>query len=232
VSIPSYRKHSRKGVADVACVDIPTGDGRKAKRFYLGAFGSELSRQRYNCLIGEWIKTGSRALPVASWSHSGTDAEASALPAYVSAARVAAQFLRYLRANKRDGDGKLKDPYNVLQSLRTLRDVLRHRNMVDLTSHELDGVQTAMVKRGWAIQTIIDRMRYVRAAVMRSVKAGDLPIATMQHLQLVERVTLSTATTRKAQDEPQGPQRSRTSHRLRSSGSGRSAALPDGQACR
>ena len=168
--IPSYRKHARKNHADVACVDLPIKNTKQVQRYYLGAYGTDESRHRYSWLIGAWMQTQGRELPVAPWI-SGT---ANAAPAklFVSSARVAAHLVRHHRLTRRDASGSIKDRYNVLAAMRLMRDELQHRNLLDLTAHELDQVQASMVRRGWALATVRDRMRYVRAALLRAVKAG------------------------------------------------------------
>lgn len=202
--IPSYRRYPRKCGTDLACVEIPAGVHHKGKRFYLGAYGSAPSRERYSWLIGESIKSGCRILPAPTWqSHA---AVVPAVRLFVSSARVGACYVRHLRRTKRQPDGRIKDRHNVRAALHLLRAVLPHHNMLDLSSHELDQVQAAAGQRHWAIATVRDRIRHIRLAIRSAVKANLLPVLTLQHLLLAERVSLSTPGIKPARRVPPVPE--------------------------
>ena len=135
---PKYRRLKQKGRADRAFVEI---DGR---RHYLGTYGSEASRQRYDLLVGEWLAGGRQFAPQ---------------PEQITVAEVLAAFIRHAKAYYDPAGAELA---NFVLAMKPLKQLYARRLAADFGPRKLKAVQQLMVEQGGARAYVNRRIKRIK----------------------------------------------------------------------
>jgi integrase len=128
-------------------------DGRK---HYLGGYGSQESKDRYDQLIGEWIANGRRAAP-----STVVGASDAAPTSRTTVSEVVLRYWTHAQTYYRKPDGTPTSEVNTLkQALKPLRRLYGLTPVADFGPLALKAVREAMIEQSWC-------RRYVNQQIAR-----------------------------------------------------------------
>ncbi|MCH8823483.1 MAG: site-specific integrase [Planctomycetes bacterium] len=164
--IPKYRRQKRKGKPDRAFVEI---DG---SRHYLGKYGDEVSKQRYERLMAEWLTSG-RCLSV--------DTEE------ITITELCARFWTYVSEYYRKPDGS---PTSEIASYRTamrhVRALYGNTPASKFDPRALKAVRQKMIDRDNSRSHINKSISRIKRMFKWGVQEDLLPVSVHVSLQTVE----------------------------------------------
>lgn len=159
-STPSYREHKASGQARVTIND---------KTHYLGRYGTQASRDRYDCLIQEWLASGRSA------AFGGIDR--------LTVVEVIAEYT--LHAVEYYGDGPRSAWHNVRVALLPLQELYATLPACEFGPLQYKTVREAMIKSDLARGTVNERMRRICQMFRWAAAEGKLPAAVYDTLRLI-----------------------------------------------
>jgi integrase len=141
---PSYCLHKASGRA------YCTLDG---KPVYLGQYGTQESRQRYDRAIGEWLANGRKSAPTPTPTNPTT------------VATVLAAFLRHAQEYHRNADGTAAGELdNFKCAMRPLRKLYAAAPVMEFGPIQMKAVRREMVQLGWCRNVVnrqLGRLRHI-----------------------------------------------------------------------
>ncbi len=159
---PAYRLYRRTGQA------VVTLNGRD---HYLGKYGTVVSRQAYDRLVGEWL-TGGRSLPA-------TDAP-------LTITELIAKFWRHAERYYRRADGTLTtEPANFRLALRPLKAMYGHTAAIEFGPLALKAVRQSMIGDGGARVYVNKRIRRIKLMFKWAASEELVRSAVFHSLQTV-----------------------------------------------
>lgn len=166
--VPSYCKHKATRQAVVRI---------NGKDHYLGRYGTEASKRRYDRLINEWLAHG-RQLP-----NSDGDAGAS-----VNSLLLA--YLQHAEGHYRRPDGSPTSELSLLKlALRPLKKLYGMTSATEFRPSRLKAVRQEMIESGLSRNTINKHIGRIKQVFRWGVENEFLPPAVYQGLQAVRGLT-------------------------------------------
>lgn len=164
-TIPTYRRQRRKGKPDRAFVQL--GE----RRVYLGAFGSEESRQAYTRAIAEWQASGCYAEPTSD----------------LSVAELLDRFTNHAERYYRRPDGSLsKEPEDYALAVRPLLELYPDLPAVDFGPRRLKTVRDRMIAGGWSRPYVNQQIGRIKRVFRWGASEELFPAAVYDALRTVE----------------------------------------------
>lgn len=136
-SIPAYRKHRASGQAVVTL---------GYRDFYLGPYGSKVSRNEYDRLVGEWLSQG-REL---GRQFAGADSNTNDL----CVNQLIVAYLRFAQTYYRKHDQLTSEYAAIVHALRHLKRLYGRKAVHAFGPIALQNVMAAFVAAGWARYTV------------------------------------------------------------------------------
>ncbi len=162
--IPRYRLHRPSGQA------VVTLSGRD---FYLGGFGSEVSRGEYDRRVAEWLATGRRLPP-------GADA----MPA-LSVSEVMLRYWDFCDGYYRNGDRPSPEWYHIRTALRVVRRLYGPMAAGEFGPLALKACREAFLARDQNRRTINQNVGRVKRMFRWAVENELVPASVFHGLQAV-----------------------------------------------
>jgi integrase len=166
-SIPSYRKHKASGQA------VVTLGGRD---FYLGPYGSSISRKEYDRLVSHWLQQGRQTAPT-SGSHDDPTL-------YVTQLIVC--YLQFAHGYYRKHDRLTSEYTAIIHALRHVKRLYGHRHASEFGPIALQSVIQSFVAAGWARGTINKQLSRVKRMFRWGVSQELVSAAIYQALSAVD----------------------------------------------
>ena len=165
---PSYRLHKPTGQA------VVTLNGRD---FYLGAQGTNASRQRYHRLLAEWEANG-RKLP---------EADAGAPDGSIELARVVLAYWRHAKARYRRADGTPSSALSMVQqAIVPVRRLYGRTPACEFGPLGLRTVRQQYLDRGMRRSTVNKYLRRVKHMFKWAASQQMIPVEIYHALATVE----------------------------------------------
>jgi len=161
---PAYRRHKATGQA------VVTLSGRD---FYLGRHGSEISRQAYDRLVGEWLANG-RRLP----------ADTADDPA-ITVTELLAAYLQHARAYYRKGGRPTKEVSHVKNAIRIVKELYGRTLVHDFGPLKLKAVRQRLIDSGHHRTYVNDTVGRIKRMFKWGLENELVPASTYQALQAV-----------------------------------------------
>lgn len=166
VKPPSYRRQRLRDGHDRAFVEM------KGRRYWLGRYGTDESRQRYVQFIAEWQATG------------GLLADENDK---LTIAQLGEAFLEHARAVYRRADRTpTKEAANCEQALQPLREIYGPTDAAAFGPKALKAVRCRMMELGWCRTHINKQVRRIKLMFKWAVANELLPGTAYHGLQAVE----------------------------------------------
>jgi integrase len=136
-AVPSYRKHRASGqaVVTLGCRD-----------FYLGPYGTQVSRNEYDRLVGEWLTQGRQL----GRQHAAPDGSSPAL----TVTQLTVAYMHFADGYYRKHGERTSEYTATLDALRPVRRLYGRRFVTEFGPLALQTVMQAYVDAGWARSTI------------------------------------------------------------------------------
>jgi hypothetical protein len=155
-------------IAFTSGLGVVTLNGRD---IYLGAFGTEPSREKCNRLIAEWLATGRMLAPA---------------PNQITIVELIAAFMQHAHIHYRKPDGTLTSEVdNYRQAFRPLKKLYSRSRVCDFGPKSLRAVQQEMAALGWCRTNINKQINRLRCAFKWAVAQEMIDVAVYQSLQTV-----------------------------------------------
>src|SRR5262245_31651915 len=172
--IPSLRRHRPTGLA-VVTLRSPHGSH---KDYYLGPYGSEDSKQRYQQLIAKWFAMGGQ-LPDPELRTAGD------LPLSIKA--VIDRYGEWADTYYRHPDGTpTGEAGNIRHALTFLEQAVGGLHPGDFTPNRLRDFQQVLIRKGHARTYVNSNVRRVKSMFKWAEAREWVPAATYARLQTVE----------------------------------------------
>jgi integrase len=168
-SVPTYRKHRASGqaVVTLGCRD-----------FYLGPFGSRVSRDQYDRLVGEWLQQGRQLGPQAA-DNGRADHE-------LCVTQLIVAYLKFAQGYYRK-HGRITSEYtDLIHALRPVRRLYGRQPVREFGPLALQNVMQAFVTAGWARSTINRQVGRVKRMFRWGVSQELLPACISDALDKVD----------------------------------------------
>ncbi|MFH1745825.1 MAG: site-specific integrase [Planctomycetota bacterium] len=165
---PSYRKHKASGRA---CVTL------SGRTFYLGKYGSDESRQKYDRLVAEWLANG-RRWPTAA----PKDVPLSVNELLLAYMEYAEPRYRLNKAGRLDRTGL---PH-IRAALRPIRELYGLTPACEFGPLALDVVRRQYIAAGWSRGYVNGQIQRVRQVFKWAVARQLVPPSVWHGLQAVE----------------------------------------------
>jgi integrase len=181
--LPGYCRQKRKGKADLAFVEI---DG---VRRYLGEYGSDDSRQRYQAVIEEWQASG--FIP---------PADVRDIPVVV----LVDMYWTHAKDTYKKPDGTpTNEPEVIKRSMADLLALYGSLPAKDFSPLKLKAVRNAMVKQGWCRNTVNSRVQRIKRMFAWAVENELVPASIHHALDAVAGLKIGRSDA--PESEPVGP---------------------------
>jgi hypothetical protein len=136
-AIPKYRRHRASGQAVVTL---------GYRDYYLGPFGSQVSRNEYDRLVGEWLSQGRQR----GQQHTSSDGT----PPELSVTQLIVAYLRFAQGYYRK-HGRLTSEFtDIIHALRHVRRLYGLKPVSEFGPLALQTIMQAFVAAGWARSTV------------------------------------------------------------------------------
>jgi integrase len=163
--VPGYLHHRPTGQARVIL------DGRT---HYLGTYGSDESRSRYNRLLAEWLANG-RTLPA-----SRSDSHQLTIDQLIDA------YLDHAEKEYRHPDGTpTREIVNVRYPLRELHELFADQAAATFGPRDLKMLRDRMISKGWCRRLVNQRISIVRRVFRWAVAEERIPASVIHGLSAV-----------------------------------------------
>lgn len=169
--VPSYRHHKASGQAVVTLA---------GKDIYLGPYGSDHSRQRYDAVVAEWLANQKQA-PASS--------RTGALPAHqaLTIDGLFVAYWRYCQTYYVGPDGHLtSEPVNIRIALRPLVELFGATMAGEMRASILRAVRDQMIASDLARKTVNDRINRIRRMFKWGVANDLVDPSVLLSLQALE----------------------------------------------
>jgi integrase len=185
--LPKYRHYKPK---ELAVVRINGHD------HYLGKYGSEESREKYNRLIAEWLTIGQAKAP--------TPADPPATAPLVS--EIILSFWKHAERYYRAPDGSPSlELENFRDALRPLKRLYGRTPAREFGPLALQAVRDEMIKAGLARTTINARINRIRRVFRWAASVQLIPGSVVEDLRTVEGLKCGRSEAREPEDVPPVP---------------------------
>jgi integrase len=183
--IPSYRHHkpTNQAIVLVGC-----------KMFYLGAYGSEKSRDEYNRIITEWL---------ADSVQTGLGQRRSRARSDLTIGELILAYWRHVQSYYQKDGQPTSEVDTVRQALRPVKKLYSHTAARDFGPLALRAIQENMIGLGWARSHINRQINRVKRMFSWAVANELLPISVYQALTTVPGLRKGRTAAREA--PPAGP---------------------------
>jgi hypothetical protein len=163
--VPGYLRH------------VPTGQARvllDGRTFYLGSYGSDSSRARYNRLVAQWL-SNDRALP-----------EVEADPSALTISQMIDAYLDHAEKEYRHADGTpTREIVNVRYPLRELHLLFCDKPASDFGPRDLKTLRDHMIGKGWCRRLVNQRVSVIRRVFRWAVSEERIPANVLHGLSAV-----------------------------------------------
>ena len=176
--VPAYRLHkaSDQAMVTLNCVD-----------HYLGPFGSEESRAKYDRLLSEWLSAGRYLAPV---SPAGTTPS-------IAVNDLILRFWEHIASYYRRPDGTpTSEPAHFRGVLKLTRRLYGSTAAIEFGPSRLRAVRQAMIDRGWSRRHINHQVRRLTMMFKFAGAQELLPASVYEQLRLVEGLKRGRSTAR------------------------------------
>jgi hypothetical protein len=168
-AIPAYRKHRASGQAVVTL---------GYRDFYLGPFGSRVSRDEYDRLIGEWLQQG-RQLGRRPNGNGRADDE-------LCVTQLIVAYLKFAQGYYRKHDQLTSEYTDLIHALRPVQRLYGRQPVHEFGPLALQNVMQAFVAAGWARSTINRQVGRVKRMFRWGVSQELLPAYISDALDKVD----------------------------------------------
>jgi integrase len=159
--IPTYRHHKASGQAIVSLSGVD---------HYLGPYGTEVSKNEYDRVVGEWIVRGRRA---AERNDSTVPLVKELLLAYLQHCQATMQAVEVEK---------------IKAALRPVREMYGETPVREFDAVPFEAMRLRLVKSGLAVSTIRDRMGTVRRMVQWGVSRRMAPPDSLASIKAVSQL--------------------------------------------
>lgn len=171
--LPRIRKHPN-GQAIVSV------DG---EIYYLGKFGSKVSKVKYDRLMAEWL-AGNRTLPPKQPQKSAS--EKCPAGGTITVDDVLLRFVRHAKATFKKNGEHTEEFGRVKRIARTVSDLYGDLPAEKFGPVALRAVQQRLVEKGWARKTVNDHVQRIVRAFKHAASWEMIPGSVVQNLKTVE----------------------------------------------
>ena len=162
--LPKYRRHLHSGQA------VVTLNGQD---HYLGPHGTEVSKQEYDRLVGEWLAHGRQS-------------DAPFNPQPVTINQIILEFWEHAQRYYRKPDGTATSELkNFRQALRPLRKLYGRTSAPDFGPLALKGLRTNMIELDWSRKYINKQVDRIKSVFKWAASEEKLPASIYEQLRTV-----------------------------------------------
>lgn len=161
---PSYRLHKPTGQAIVLL---------SGKMFYLGPYGTKVSKAEYDRVVGEWLAAG-RMLP---------SKEASAAP--LTIVELCAAYLRFATGYYRKDKGTTSEVERIGAALRIVKELYKRLPACEFSPLKLKACRERMITTGWSRSGINKACQRIARMFRWAVENELVPADVHQSLKAV-----------------------------------------------
>lgn len=161
--IPTYRIHRASGQAIVTLSGVD---------FYLGPFGSKVSRLEYDRHVTEWLANGRRPVHTAD-------------KVYGSVAELIAAYWDFAEGYYEKGEGKSGELPALKVALSILRESYGEKSVTEIGPLAIRAIQAKMVAKKWVRTSINLHVGRIKRCFKWGVSHELVPVATHQALATV-----------------------------------------------